>query len=147
MKSKVNIEPYIITGGRHLDERGCIKFINDFNMSIVKRLYFTEHFSTEVIRAWQGHIVEKRWFLCVDGEFLVKLVKIDDFENPSEDLKIFEFSLVADTPQVLYIPEGFANGFQAKKENSKLMIFSDYAYGINPNDQVRFDKNKWSSWN
>ncbi|WP_299626065.1 dTDP-4-dehydrorhamnose 3,5-epimerase family protein [uncultured Tenacibaculum sp.] len=141
------IRPYIIEGGKHIDERGCINFVNDFDMSVINRLYYTEHFSTDVIRAWQAHIVEKRWFLCIEGEFIVKLVKIDDFENPSEKLEVYEFLLKADDPQVLFIPEGFANGFQAKKENSKLMIFSDYAFGINPDDQVRFDKNKWTTWN
>ena len=47
-------------------------------------------------------------------------VKIDNFKSPSEELKVYEFLLKADDPQVLFIPEGFANGFQAKKENSKL---------------------------
>ena len=60
---------------------------------------------------------------------------------------MYEFLLKSDNPQVLAIPEGFANGFQAKKENSKLMIFSDYAFGVNPDDQVRIDKNKWTTWN
>lgn len=146
MKSIDKTQPYLITGGKHIDERGCIKFINDFDMSAVKRLYFTEHFTTDVIRAWQAHIVEKRWFLCVEGEFLIKLVKIDDFENPSENLRVFKYYLESKTPQILYIPEGYANGFQAKKENSKLMIFADYALGVNPDDQIRYDKNKWSSW-
>lgn len=140
-------EPYIIEGGKHIDERGRINFVNDFNMSLVKRLYYTEHFSTDIIRAWQAHIVEKRWFLCMEGEFIVKLVNINDFENPSENLEVHKFTLKADEPKVLFIPEGFANGFQAKKENSKLMIFSDYPLGVNPNDQVRFDKNKWTAWN
>lgn len=139
-------QPYLIKGGNHIDERGRINFVNDFDMSHIKRLYYTEHFSTDVVRAWQAHIVEKRWFLCTQGEFIVKLVKIDDVKNPSEDFEVFEFSLMADDPQVLFIPEGFANGFQAKKENSKLMIFSDYAFGENPDDQVRFDKNKWTTW-
>ncbi|PQJ21091.1 dTDP-4-dehydrorhamnose 3,5-epimerase family protein [Tenacibaculum sp. SG-28] len=139
-------QPYIIEGGKHIDERGRINFVNVFDMSNIKRLYYTEHFSTDVVRAWQAHIVEKRWFLCIEGEFMVKLVKIDDFKSPSEELEVYEFLLKAEDPQVLFIPEGFANGFQAKKENSKMMIFSDYAFGVNPDDQVRFDKNKWTTW-
>lgn len=138
--------PYLINGGKYIDERGRINFINDFDMSQVKRLYYTEHFSTQVIRAWQAHIIEKRWFLCVEGSFTVKLVGIDKIENPSENLQVHEFELNAENPQILYIPPMYANGFQAKEDNSKLMIFSDYAFGINPNDQVRFDKNKWTQW-
>nr|WP_299034107.1 WxcM-like domain-containing protein [uncultured Tenacibaculum sp.] len=138
--------PFLINGGKHIDERGRINFVNDFDMSEVKRLYYTEHYSTDVIRAWQTHIKEKRWFLCVEGSFTIKLVGVDNIENPSENLKVHEFQLNADNPQVLYIPAMYANGFQAKEENSKLMIFADYAMGVNPNDQVRFDKNKWTQW-
>lgn len=139
--------PKLIKGGSFKDERGKVNFVNDFLMSQVKRLYYTEHFSTDVIRAWQAHIIEKRWFLCVEGGFTVKLVALDDFENPSDELPVYEFELDADTPEVIYIPEGYANGFQATKDNSKLMIFSDYNFEDNPNDQIRFDKNKWTKWN
>lgn len=139
-------QPKLIEGGNFTDERGQINFANDFDMSLVKRLYYTEHFSTNVIRAWQAHIVEQRWFLCIHGGFTVKLVGIDDFENPSDHLKVYEYQLQANTPQVLYIPSGYANGFQALEDHSKLMIFSDYAFGVNPNDQVRFDKDKWTTW-
>lgn len=138
--------PYLIDGGKHIDERGCINFVNDFDMSQVKRLYYTEHFSIDVIRAWQLHIAEKRWFLCVEGSFTVKLVRMDTVENPSESLTVHEFELTAENPQVLYIPAMYANGFKAKEENSKLMIFADAAIDENPNDQIRFDKNKWTQW-
>ena len=67
-------------------------------------------------------------------------------KKPSEKLDVYEYLLKADNPQVLFIPEGFANGFQTKKESSKLMIFSDHAFGQNPYDQVRFDNNRWSTW-
>ena len=39
--------------------------INDFDMSQIKRIYFTTHLDTEVIRAWQGHTIQSRWFCCV----------------------------------------------------------------------------------
>ena len=116
MKLETINEPHIIEGGNHIDTRGRINFVNDFDMSNIKRLYYTEHFSIDVVRAWQAHIVEKRWFLCIEGEFIIKLVKIDNFISPSEELKVYEFLIKADYPQVLFIPEGFANGFQAKKE-------------------------------
>lgn len=138
--------PFLTDGGKHIDERGCINFVNDFDMSQVKRLYYTEHYSTDIIRAWQAHIAEKRWFLCVEGSFTVKLVGLDRIENPSENLKVHEFELTAEAPQVLYIPAMYANGFKAKEENSKLMIFADAAIDENPNDQIRFNKNKWTQW-
>ena len=54
-------------------------------MSPIKRVYFTTHYDIEVVRAWQGHTIESRWFRCVKGSFNVKLVEIDNWENPSND--------------------------------------------------------------
>ena len=116
-------------------------------MSHIKRLYFTEHFSVDVVRAWQAHIIESRWFLCVQGTFNVKLVAIDNFNDPSDHLMVHEYMLNSEDSKVLYIPKGYANGFQALEANSKLMIFSDFDFGVNPNDQLRYDQNKWATWN
>lgn len=138
--------PIIINGGFHEDERGRLSFFNKFDLSPIKRMYYTEHFSTAVVRAWQVHLIECRWFLCVQGSFKVKLVKVDNFEAPSDSLVTQDFELNDKESSVLYIPKGYANGFQAQEDNSKLMIFSDYGFGDNPDDQVRFDKNKWTTW-
>ena len=61
--------PKIIDGGVFSDERGTLQFVNNFDMSVVKRMYFTTHPSIDTIRAWQGHRIEKRWFFCVKGGF------------------------------------------------------------------------------
>jgi dTDP-4-dehydrorhamnose 3,5-epimerase len=141
-----NAIPKIISGGNYTDERGKLDFINNFDMSPIKRMYFTTHFDIDVIRAWQGHIIESRWFICFKGSFSVKLVEIDNWENPSDDLKVYEYELSEGKQEVLYIPNGFANGFRALKPNSKLMIMSDYRLNEIENDQIRFDKKKWDKW-
>jgi dTDP-4-dehydrorhamnose 3,5-epimerase len=141
-----NAQPKIITGGNYADERGQLEFFNEFHMSPIKRVYFTTHFDTDVVRAWQGHTIESRWFLCVKGSFTVKLVAIDDWENPSDDLKVYEYELSADKQEILYIPNGFVNGFKALEANAKLMIMSNYGFNEMENDQVRFDQNKWAKW-
>ena len=114
--------PNIISGGNYTDERGQLEFFNDFDMLPIKRVYFTTHFDTETVRAWQGHIIESRWFICTAGSFTVKLVEIDDWENPSDDLKVYEYELSAGKQEILYIPNGFANGFKALEANAKFMI-------------------------
>src|SRR6056297_2729569 len=121
-------KPRLILGGNYRDNRGQLEFFNQFDMSSVKRIYFTTHFNTDVIRAWQGHSIESRWFLCVKGSFLIKLVAIDDWENPSNDLKVQEYKLSEYNQEVLYVPSGFANGFKALDEHSKLMVLSDYSH-------------------
>ena len=72
----------IIEGGVFTDERGTINFVNDFDLSPIKRFYVTTNYSTDIIRAWQGHQIESRWFYCVQGSLDVRLIKIDNCENP-----------------------------------------------------------------
>jgi len=138
--------PKKIQGGTYQDERGLLEFFNKFDMSAIKRLYFTTHFDTEVVRAWQGHTIESRWFRCVSGSFMVKLVEIDNWKNPSDDLKVHEYELTADKQEILYIPNGYVNGFKALAADSKLMIMSNYGFNEIENDQIRFDQNKWTKW-
>ncbi len=144
MKNKT---PKLITGGNYSDDRGKLDFFNDFDMTPVKRIYFTTHLNTKTIRAWQGHKIESRWFVCSEGSFTVKVISIDDWDNPSEDLEIYSYVLSSDNPAVLYIPNGFVNGFKANQDNSKLMVMSDFGYNEIENDEVRFDNKKWNAWN
>tara|TARA_B110000211_G_scaffold194099_1_gene222126 strand:- start:915 stop:1352 length:438 start_codon:yes stop_codon:yes gene_type:complete len=141
------VAPYIIKGGNYTDERGGLEFYNYFDMSQIKRLYFTTHFDTEVVRAWQGHTIESRWFISVKGSFIVKLVEIDNWENPSEELKVLKYKLTSEKQEILYIPSGYVNGFKALQADSKLMIMSNYGLNEVENDEFRFNKNKWVKWN
>lgn len=50
----------IIKGGTFNDERGYMRFVNDFHFNEVNRFYFIKHPDTETVRAWQGHQFEKR---------------------------------------------------------------------------------------
>lgn len=117
--------PCIISGKNYSDDRGELEFYNDFDMSPIKRVYFTTHFDVNVIRAWRGHSIESRWFKCVKGSFTVKLIEIDNWENPSKELKVFKYNLTSEEQEILYIPSGYVNGFKALQTDSKLMIMSN----------------------
>ena len=140
-----NRQPKLVKGNFFEDNRGKIDFVNDFDLSPIKRMYFTSHYNVNTVRAWQGHKVEKRWFFCVKGSFTVKAIVIDDWENPSKELKIHTFILKENKPEVLLIPNGCVNGFKALEEDSKLMILSDYSFNEIEDDQVRFKPDKWSN--
>ena len=56
---------------------------------------------------------------------------------------MFSFELNAKKPQVLYIPGGYANGFKAISENSKLMVFSNLDLETSKRDDFRFETHKW----
>jgi dTDP-4-dehydrorhamnose 3,5-epimerase-like enzyme len=65
------------------------------------------------------------------------LIKIDNWQNPSCTLPIYEYRLNADNLDVLHIPAGFVTSIQAKDDYSKLLIMSDHHLGEN-NDDYRF---------
>jgi hypothetical protein len=48
-------KPTIIKGGSFSDDRGLMRFVNDFRFDDVKRFYFIKHPDLSVKRAWQGH--------------------------------------------------------------------------------------------
>ncbi len=138
--------PQIIQGGTHEDERGRLIFFNEFDMAGVRRFYVIEHTSVEIVRAWQGHKKEEKWFCVISGGFKVALVQPDDWEKPSVELKPEEYVLKAEDNRVLYIPGGWANGFKALSAGSKMMVFSSFTVDESSNDNFRFDKSMWYDW-
>lgn len=138
--------PHIIKGNQHTDERGTLSFINDFDLSTIKRMYVIQHPSTAIVRAWQGHKIESKHFKCTQGRFLIALIKIDDWATPSEDLPPETFILDSKNTEVLHIPAGYANGFKALEENSELLVFSNLSLEDAKNDDYRFDQELWMDW-
>jgi dTDP-4-dehydrorhamnose 3,5-epimerase len=138
--------PTIIKGGTFTDDRGSMRFVNAFTFPDVKRFYFIKPLETNVIRAWQGHQFEKKYFYPITGSFIIAWVKIDDFENPSENL-IPEYHLLsANNSELLSVPKGYANGLKALEPNSELMIFSDMGVEESLNEKIRYPADKWLDW-
>lgn len=132
----------VIAGSCFSDERGTVSFINGFSFDSIVRFYEISPKDTSVIRAWQAHKFESKWFYCTQGAFKVNLIKLDSIENPL-NVSIFSYELKADNTQVLFIPGGYATGFKALFEGSKLMVFSDFNLEASKLDDYRFDINKW----
>ena len=105
-------------------------------------MYVIENADTEICRAWQGHQIEKRWFVAVNGRFEIRIVKIDDFENPSESLEPQSFMLKGKSMDSLFIDAGFASSIKSLELNSKLVVFSDYHLD-EIKDDYKFDSQKW----
>ena len=139
-------QPGIISGAVHSDQRGTISFVNDFTFAGVKRFYSIQPADLAIIRAWQGHRQENKWFYVVSGSFKVVAVKIDNWENPSAECELFEYNLQADKPAILHIPGGYANGFKATQPDSCVMIFSDFTVEQSAVDDYRYDQSKWYNW-
>tara|TARA_R110001606_G_scaffold384411_1_gene547279 strand:+ start:12237 stop:12656 length:420 start_codon:yes stop_codon:yes gene_type:complete len=132
--------PKIIKGNSHSDQRGTLFFNNNYNALEVKRIYFIENNNVNFVRGWQGHKIEQRWFSVVNGSFKISLIAVDNWENPSKELKSQVFILNSNHLDILFVPKGYITSIKALEEQSKLMALSDYSIG-EINDEYRFDIN------
>lgn len=133
----------LLKGAKHRDQRGIITYNNDFDASQIKRIYTIENASLDFIRGWQGHKVEQRWFACMKGKFEIRVIKVDDFENPSKDLAQNKYELTTDSLDFLHVPSGCITAIQALEEDSKLLVLGDYLLG-EIQDEYRFELDKFN---
>ena len=136
----------IIEGGISVDYRGQISHVNNLDMSEVERFDVIHQNDTSIVRAWHAHQHEKKWFYALKGSFKMAFVKIDNWENPSPDLKPEIFHLSDKESRILYIPEGYANGIKAEDPDSILMVFSNKILSEAVNDSWRYDSKMWMDW-
>jgi dTDP-4-dehydrorhamnose 3,5-epimerase len=135
----------LIRGGEHKDQRGLLKFFNDLDMTAILRMYEINPANNTAIRAWQAHKEENKWFYCTGGKFDIHLVKVDDFKEPSRNLKPEKVTLDSNIPVVLHIPGGYATGIKAIDTASKLLVFSNFTTEESKNDDFRFAQDLWSA--
>jgi dTDP-4-dehydrorhamnose 3,5-epimerase-like enzyme len=119
----------LIKGDLHKDNRGIVRFVNDFDMQNVVRMYCIEP-QLGIIRAWQGHKKETKWFFAVKGSFVVKVV------NMKTNL-LNKFILTDLESNIIEIPGGNYNGFEALEEGSVLMVYSDFTTIQSKEDDFR----------
>ena len=136
--------PKIITGNSHTDARGTVFYNNNFDASAVKRIYVIENATTEIIRAWQGHKIEQRWFSAIKGIFKIQLIEIDHWDQPSKNLEKLTFVVSAQKLDVLHVPQGYVSSIQALEEDSKLLVMADYLLG-EIKDEYRYEKDYFNS--
>lgn len=136
----------IITGDIFEDQRGQVKYINNFDLKEVKRIYSITPADVKKIRAWQGHELEKKWFLVTKGSFEFKFIKVENWKKPELNLKKTTIILSENDSKVIELPGGYVNGFKALKKNSTVMIFSNFNLEESKNDDYRFPIEYWD-WN
>jgi dTDP-4-dehydrorhamnose 3,5-epimerase-like enzyme len=129
--------PKLLKGATHHDKRGDLYYNDYFHKFSIKRVYFIKNQNTSIIRAWQGHKIEQRWFSAVTGSFKILLIKIDNWESPNQDLIPVEFILNSNKLDVLHIPSGYISSIQAIEGNSKLMVMANYFLG-EINDEYKY---------
>lgn len=132
--------PKLILGGLHGDQRGVLRYNNDFDLHAIKRFYIIENQKTDFVRGWQGHKIERRWFSVMKGSVRIRLIAVDNWENPNPDLESLDFVLTAIKLDVLEVPAGYISSIQFMEEGGILSVMSDYLIG-EIEDEYRYDIN------
>lgn len=130
------MNPVFIQGGMHADERGSLRFCNDFDMSAVKRFYTIANSVEQPVRGWIGHKRETKWFFPIKGTTIIVVEGFNHEIHESYEKSVDEFELDANDPKVLKVPPG--NWFCIKQDgNAEVMVFSDCKVGEFANDDFR----------
>ena len=136
-------EPKLIKGGIAADDRGTLTFVNDFDFKGVKRCYQVKNFSKSTIRAFHGHRKEAKYVYVAKGSALVAAVKMTSITKPSKKEQVQRFVLSDKSPAVLYIPEGYANGFRSLEADTLIIFFSTSTLEQSKGDDYRFPADYW----
>ncbi|RRO12126.1 WxcM-like domain-containing protein [Flavobacteriaceae bacterium 14752] len=136
------IEPKIIKPNTFTDHRGSLYSYENFE---IDKLNIIRTFLINVIdfRGWHGHKHENNWFKVNKGMLKILLVKPDDWQKPSVELKPLEFILKSEDHQILFIPAGYVSAIKCLKDPSVLEVFSDKTLNESLTDDYRFDSNLW----
>ena len=137
------LRPRIIGGGLHVDARGIVSFVNDFDFQGVDRFYTIRAHRLHDLRGWVGHQRDHKWFFAVQGTTLIAIVKPDRWDSPASNLPVERFILSAAKPQVLHVPPGHATGSVNLSPDAILMIFSSGRMECAHEDDYRFPANTW----
>jgi dTDP-4-dehydrorhamnose 3,5-epimerase-like enzyme len=132
-------ENKILNGGISVDDRGSVKFVNDFNFDGVKRFYQVENHRRGFIRAWHGHKKEGKYVYVSNGSALVGVVNM-------ETEQISKFVLSGKSPKILWIPPGNYNGFKSLEEDTQIIFFSTTTLEESLGDDIRKEYNEWNIW-
>lgn len=145
------MKPELIGGGVHADERGVLRFCNDFDMSAVKRFYTIANSAGQPVRGWIGHRRETKWFFPLKGKTIIEVEAMDNGRVERVDragvgmndstrsicsTRLKTYTISADTPSVLKVPPD--NWLCIKQDgNAEVMVFSDCMVGEFKDDDFR----------
>jgi dTDP-4-dehydrorhamnose 3,5-epimerase-like enzyme len=134
--------PYLVEGGISIDDRGVVKYINEFNFK-AKRLYTVSNFSSLFIRAWHGHKKEEKCVMVLKGAAVVAAIPIEDWAYPRDSKNIYRYVLSDKKPAMVYIPKNCVNGFMSLTDDSQLLFFSSATLEESQEDDYRFEPDFW----
>ena len=130
-------KPNLIKGGLAVDDRGTLRFVNDFNLDGVRRFYMVQNHEAGFIRAWHGHAHEAKFVYVVSGSALLVAVPLE-LAKADTPLETFYRTVLSDSaPSILKIPGGYYNAFKTLTPDCRLMFFSDTSIAQSQADDLR----------
>lgn len=152
----------LIKGNVFADDRGELRFINDFDPTAagVRRFYQVENVRAGYVRAWHGHANEGKFVYVPRGAAKVAVIHMDNatqwidywsgkfgvsddnpIQHPELGPKLYleQVVLSSTNPEVFYIPPGYYNGFKTLKEDTIVMFFSTSPLEHSSKDDFRLD--------
>ena len=137
-------EVKLIKGGIAIDDRGSLRFVNDFDFNNVKRFYQVENHRRGFIRAWHGHEKEGKYVWVASGTALIGAIPL---AAEKEDLSKMTKHVLSDkSPAILWIPPGFYNGFMNLEEKTNILFFSTSTLDESKGDDIRQPFDTWNIW-
>ena len=132
--------PKLITGGVAVDDRGALRFVNDFNFEGVKRFYQVQNHRKGFIRAWHGHKIEAKYVYVAKGSALIGTVPLEGSQI------VVKFVLSDKQPRILYIPNNYYNGAMTLEEDTIIQYFSTTTLEESKGDDIRLPYDAWNIW-
>lgn len=145
----------LIDGGVAVDDRGSVRFVNDFDFTDVKRFYQVENHQQGFIRAWHAHSKEGKYVYVPRGSAIIGAVRIEKrgpVDGVADDALLVPegepeaYVVSSYRPKVLWIPPGYANGFMNLESDTILQFFSTSTLEDSLNDDIRFPYDQWDIW-
>jgi dTDP-4-dehydrorhamnose 3,5-epimerase len=154
MKKKL-INYKLIENKKHKDNRGdfyrffCEDISKNLNLnSKISQVSISKNLKKGTIRGLHYQLfpnTEAKYISCIQGSLFDIIV---DIRKQSKNfMKVYQNILAENDSKVLFVPEGFAHGFQTLKNNTIIIYGMTKPYSKNHQSGIRYDdpklKIKW----
>lgn len=138
----------MIKGGIAVDDRGSLRFINDFNFSGVKRFYQIQNHRAGFIRAWHGHQFEGKYFYVAKGSIMLASAPMDEHSHftVGDVSRVSKCILSDKNVSIAHIPPKHFNGFKTLEEGTVVLVYSTSTLEESKNDDIRVKWDYWDIW-
>ena len=128
----------LIQGGTYADDRGSLRFCNDFDMSAVRRFYTIANSVEQPVRGWIGHKRETKWFFPLKGTTTVTVEPMAGETLAAKDAEVAKESFVLNSDRLSVLKVKPGNWFCIEQhDGAEVMVFSDCRVGEFENDDFR----------